>query len=367
MNTLVAALSGRKKMGGSSKKKTTQTYKPPDYVEEGAKTAVGIGQRIAGQQYTPYTKERIAPLSKNEQQGVQLASDSVGVGQPYFNKAEKYATRGTQQFKDTDINQYINPFVKGALDPAAREIKEQGLRTGHQLESRSSSMDAFGGSRAALLQSENYEKTQQTLSDLYATGHKQAWDFGVKTWGEERARDLLAAGRFESLGRDVVNEASTDVSNLMTTGATDRNVQQAVKDFDYKQFIENRDWDFRALSGMITALQGSKGSYSTTSTSTTKQSSDAFSQVLGLAAEAIGAYIASGGSDVRLKKNIVYLGLFMGQRIYSWAWNKLAYAVGFDKYPTVGVIAQEVHPDYLSLSNGFLMVNYGKLFRLSGD
>lgn len=281
---------------GSKKKKTTQTYTPPSWVESGAKQAVGIGQRIAGQGYTEYGGERTAGLSSNEQRGINMAASTAGASTPYYEKGAALADRGTQQFADADMSQYMNPYIKNALDPAAREIREEGARGAMALDSRASSMDAFGGSRAALMRSENREKTIQGVGDLYGKGMADAYKHGVSIWGDERSRDMMASGRFMELGNAVTNANRTDIASLMATGATDRSIQQAMADFDYQQFTENRDWDFRALGGLIGALEGTKGSYSTTQTTTSKESGGELAQALGIAATLVGAFYGGGAA-----------------------------------------------------------------------
>ena len=285
---------------GGKKKKTTQTYTPPSWVEGGAQDAMAIGRRIGGQQYEAYGGERVAGLSENEQQGLQMASDTAGASQPYFQQGAALAARGTQQFTDTNIQDYMNPFIKGALDPAAREIREEGARGANALDARAASMDAFGGSRAALMRSENREKTIQGISDLYGKGYAQAYESAVNIWGDERTRDMQGAGRFMELGNAVTAANTTDISTLMATGATDRGVQQAMKDFDYKQFIEDRDWDFRNLGGLIAALEGTKGSYSTTTSTKSEESGGGIAQAIGLAATLVGAFYNPVGTAAKV-------------------------------------------------------------------
>ena len=68
-------------------------------------------------------------------------------------------------------------------------------------------------------------------------------------------------------------------------------------------------------------------------------------------------------SDIRLKENIKPLGKVNGINVYSWDWNKKGIELGLDKYPTVGVIAQEIvktRPDAVWLENGYFMVDYSK-------
>lgn len=283
-------------MGGKKKQKSTQTYKPPSWVEGAAQEAVGLGQQIARQEYKPYEGQRVAGLSQNEQLGMELARDSVGIASPYYDEAAALTRRGTQQFKDANISDYMNPYIESALDPAARKIREQGAREAMALDARASSMDAFGGSRAALMRSQNTENTLQSVKDLYGEGYAKAYDSAVNIWGDERARDLLAAGRIQDIGTAFQNAAQTDISTLMATGATDRGIQQAILDFDYQQFIEERDWGFRGLGALISALEGTKGSYTTTQTTESEKSGGGLAQAIGIGAALVGAFFTGGAT-----------------------------------------------------------------------
>jgi hypothetical protein len=280
---------------GSKKKKTEQTYTPPSWVSGTAQRASGIANRIAGQQYQAYDGERVAGLSQNEQAGMQMARDTAGAAQPYYDQSAALAERGSQQFADADMSQYMNPYIENALDPAARKIREEGSRQQMALDSRSASMNAFGGSRAALMQQGVTEGTLEATSDLYKTGLADAYKHGVSIWGDERARDMQASGRFQDLGTSVSNANKTDIATLMATGATDRSIQQSMKDFDYQQFVEERDWDFRSLGALIASLEGTKGSYETKQTSTETTSGGELGQALGLAATLIGTFYGAGG------------------------------------------------------------------------
>ena len=222
--------------------------------------------------------------------GMEMARDTAGSAQPYYDQARGLAERGSQQFSEADMSQYMNPYIKGALDPAAREIRDQSALEKMSLDQRASSMDAFGGSRAALMRQGNQEKTLQSISDLYGKGYAQAYESAVGIWGDERTRDLQAAGRIQDLGTSVSAANRTDISTLMATGATDRNIQQSMRDFDYQQFVEERDWDFRSLGALIASLEGTKGSYGTTQTTTEKSSGGELGQAIGLAATLIGTF-----------------------------------------------------------------------------
>ena len=84
------------------------------------------------------------------------------------------------------------------------------------------------------------------------------------------------------------------------------------------------------------------------------------------AAGGAGTAMATIGamSDMRLKKNITKIGVDNGFNIYSWDWNEKGIEIGADKYPTIGVLAQQVQkikPEAVSTENGYLKVDYAKL------
>lgn len=66
-------------------------------------------------------------------------------------------------------------------------------------------------------------------------------------------------------------------------------------------------------------------------------------------------------SDARLKTNVEKIGEHDGINIYRWEWNDEAKAMGIDD-PTIGVMAHEVPDEYVVEKDGYLMVDYGRLF-----
>jgi hypothetical protein len=70
-------------------------------------------------------------------------------------------------------------------------------------------------------------------------------------------------------------------------------------------------------------------------------------------------------SDIRLKTDIERIGSIGKLGLYRWNWNRLAYLLGVNHMPTVGVIAQEVLLEIphavQRLANGLYAVDYDKL------
>ena len=77
------------------------------------------------------------------------------------------------------------------------------------------------------------------------------------------------------------------------------------------------------------------------------------------------AWLAGKLSDERLKENIQHYDTLKGINFYTWDWTEEAKRLGADKYPSFGVLAQEVqktHPKAVKVGpDGYLMVNYGMI------
>jgi len=139
-------------------------------------------------------------------------------------------------------------------------------------------------------------------------------------------------------------------------GRQQQMLQQQALQVPYQEFQRALAYGPQQL-GLLQAGLGT-----TTPTTTTKQQTGA-GDILGTAAQLYGMYLL--GSDKRMKQDIKFLRKEKGHNVYSWNWNDKAKSIGWDKYPTKGVIAQEVMeymPEAVSKdANGYYMVNYGAL------
>lgn len=278
---------------GSSKKKSKTTNSVPDWVESGAQQALSTARGFANRPYTPYQGERVAGLTANEQQGVGLARTAAGQWAGDIDTARGLLGRTTERFTDADINAYMNPYIESALDPAARQIRENAAMQRNQLTSQQASRGAFGGGRTAALEQGLTEATGQNVGDLYKTGMFEAFERGADRWSADRDAARQAAGDYQNLAATQMNLSTQDIQNLMSTGAVQRGVEQMKNDFNYQQFIEERDWDVKGLDALLATLQGIQGSYTTTSTRTDENKPSALGQAIGIASTIYGA--STGG------------------------------------------------------------------------
>jgi Chaperone of endosialidase len=74
----------------------------------------------------------------------------------------------------------------------------------------------------------------------------------------------------------------------------------------------------------------------------------------------LNLYAQYAYSDIRLKKNIEYVGLIGEHNIYAWDWNDEAEELGLSGHSS-GVMAHEVYeymPEVIAEVNGYIAVNY---------
>jgi len=169
---------------------------------------------------------------------------------------------------------------------------------------------------------------------------------------------LFAANQLANLGNLGYNQATGQLAGVNQAG----NQQQALLQMllgganaQTQNIIGQPDMDLQRIISVLSGIPFG--------TSQTTSSSPGLLDVA-----QTGAMIASlmGMSDKRLKDNIHLIGKTKANHnIYSWTWNELARGIGADRYPTVGVMAQEVkatQPEaVVEDEHGYLMVDYSKV------
>lgn len=272
---------------GKSKTTTTSRRDIAPFMEEGSKQAVARAREIADRPYVEYGGERIAGMGEAEQQAMGLAQTGAGAWKADLGRSREFAERAATPFTEFDMSEYMNPYIKGALDPAARELREEMARQTNLVGQQAGMVNAFGGSRQAILEAETQRGGTEAIGDLYGRGYAQAFESGRDQINRDRSAAARASDQFRSLGAQGQQQLTTDIQNLLTTGGLERNLRQAGLDFDYQQFVEARDWDITNLQPLLATL--STVPYSETNTQTTKSKKSALSVIAGIGMTAFGA------------------------------------------------------------------------------
>jgi hypothetical protein len=186
------------------------------------------GKVTGVKQFQPYTGQRVAPFS-TEQQAVQqevagmttpgafqTASGTLGtVGQQAGTAAQQGLTRAlayqpgtitpqqvsTGQFTQPGIAQsYMDPYTQAVVDVQKREAQRQA-----NIQKQAGAMGAisrgtFGGARQALMQTEQDRATQDLLNKIQAEGGSRAFQQAQQAFQADQARQLQAAQANQQAG-----------------------------------------------------------------------------------------------------------------------------------------------------------------------
>ena len=266
------------------KGKTTTKNKLPDYMVAGSKRAVGMAQDISQRDYAQYGGERIAGLSENEQAGVAGFGEEFGRYDKDF-EAGREQLEGITSFTDEGVQEkYMNPYIEGVLQPGARRADRAFGASKAELRRTSGMRGAFGG-RQLVAENLLEQQHQERMDDLWSSGYGTAFDKATQLHGQEMDRKRAIAGDYGVLAQRQADTNSQALRNMMESGFVDRTVEQSKLDFQYMEFLEERDWDVSNLNVLVQTLASVPHE---TTTETTKKANP-IKTLIGVATIAAGA------------------------------------------------------------------------------
>lgn len=282
--------------GSKTETNSTVTTQLPGYIQKGGQDVFDFSKTIASEPYQPYGAARVAPLSGAETSGVNLAKGSTGAGTAFLSDARGNLGKAAGGFPSVDLSKYMNPYIKGALDPAAREIGETAERSRRSLGANAAASSAFGGSRHTLAESELKRGELEAIGDLYGRGYATAFDTASGLANTDLSRMASIAGQQGQMAALESDLADKGVNRLMTAGAAERGVTQQNLNTAYGDFLEQRDWPVRNLDVLMRAL-GIIPYEKTTVSQNEVPGPSAASQIGGLGLGAAGLYSLLSDED----------------------------------------------------------------------
>jgi len=281
-------------MGGNrttTQTSTTQQNQLPSYMREGSERAVQMATDRTNQAYEGYGGQRIAGLSENEQLGMEGFRNEQGRYDPDFDRA-RGALEGITSFTDEGVReQYMNPYIEGVLQPTARRRDRAFGERSAELRRTSGMRGAFGG-RSRVAENLLEQSNQEGMDDLWASGYGTAFDKATQLHGREQDRQLALAGEYGANAQRQADTNNQALRNLMESGFVDRTVDQSNKDFEYMEFLEERDWDVNNLNTLVQTLATVPSETTTQidSTQTTEEQANPVKTMIGVAAIVGGGY-----------------------------------------------------------------------------
>jgi len=291
---------------------------PPDYqvaqLSPGEQAAVSAAQQGIGG-YAPF-------LTGGSQMIGQGQNLLAGQAAPTF-QAGIGALAGTgEMFSPTQTAAFMNPFEQAVIDQSMRDIQRQGDIAQQGVRAQAVGAGAFGGSRTAIaeqeLQRNILEQQARTAAQLRASGFGQAQQAAQSAFEASQGRQQQAANIFGQLGQGIgslsgqlgqlgVQQAgigeltsrlgTQDIQNLLTTGATERGVNQATMDALRMTNLQRFSQPYQQYGFLSDIYSGVPTSQMTTTASSAPQVSP-FQTAIGLGIQGLSA--ASGAQRAGL-------------------------------------------------------------------
>lgn len=303
----------------AEKKSETKTN-IPQYVEDAGKLLVSKATDVAEKPFTPYTGDRFAGFTPDQQTAFQkirdLASSAPGVGQEALGMIRNYGNApaqnvSTERVVDEKgrlgaISDYFNPYVDNALQPALRKIMEAADAQRKQIGASATSSGAFGDARHGVVESNLNRNTSTAIGDTASQFYTNAFDKAMANRAADLNRFLSAdttdanfaeqgLGRQLAGANSLVSNAQADqqrqlqvLQALLGAGNQQQGQAQLKKDFDFNEFMRQQGWDADVLGVLGAALAAAPYEKSQTTTETGKDNSliGALGSVVGSVASA---------------------------------------------------------------------------------
>lgn len=154
-----------------------------------------------------------------------------------------------QPMQQSPIEQYMSPYLQGALDPQYAAAQRQADIAAQNLQSQYGKAGAYGGSRQGIAEAELQRGLLDRMAGITGTGYQQAFEQAQRQFNAEQDRQMQAANQAQRYGLDVLREQQAG-------GATQRGIESEGVAADYAQFTEERDYPFKQTQYQQSLLEG---------------------------------------------------------------------------------------------------------------
>lgn len=221
--------------GGSDGGTSTTTQSIPDELKPLATAYANKAIGLSDQGYTPYTGQRYADLTTNQNNAVNMIENRATNGSATLNNAESNLN---QMMSGSASNPYLDAAVQKAQNSVTSNFNTAAVNSG-----------SFGNTGTQ-------QQYAQNLSDTASNMYGAAYDADQN----RRLQAINSAPTF-------ANQAYTDANQLMTAGQTQQDQNQQALDYGYSQYQDSQNLPYKQLAAMSGVFGSNLGGTSTTTQS----------------------------------------------------------------------------------------------------
>jgi len=283
-------------MGGSKKVETTQDNRLDEFSRRQYDTISGRVNELMGQEFTPYTGQRVAAVNDLERDAnntfLQQAEGIRGLLGDATSRIQTGAQYNPEQiqaqnFADADLSAYRNPFEQQVIDTQLAEIERQRGQTAERIDADASKSAAFGGSRQAIQQAESDRNFADIAAETGANLRSQGFQQASAMYQQDAARQMqadlanqqagLSGAELRMRGAGLLGDMAGQMSDADmreaamrgSLGQLDRAQEQAELDAQYQAYLMAYDDPYKraqlqlGLLGNTPMIQDSRGTQTT--------------------------------------------------------------------------------------------------------
>jgi len=234
------------------------------------KDILGKGQALYKQRmdegFVPYEGQTLADVTADQlavQEGLRGLVGSQAAG---IQEAQELARGQTQQATAEALQPFMNPYQQAVTDIAKRKAQEQFEQTTLPgLRKQAIDAGAFGGSRAAMRESQAQDAQARLLADIQAKGDLAAFQDARKAFEDQKTRERFAAEGLEGLTGREFQARKEELAGLQAIGSEEQQRQQQLLDESYQRFLQERAFPEQQLGQYQGFVQGASPFLGTTS------------------------------------------------------------------------------------------------------
>jgi hypothetical protein len=183
-------------------------------------------------------------------------------------------TPTTTTFGTEQAQQYMNPYLQGALNPQLEEARRQAMITQTQNAGKMTQAGAFGGGRQAIMDAENQRNLGTTLANITGQGYNTAYTNAQQQFNADQARKAqeaqfganyglqglagqLGAAQAQGALGNMQNQANVgNINAQLAGGNTQRGITSEGVAADLNEFNQQRQYPYQQVQFQRDMISG---------------------------------------------------------------------------------------------------------------
>ena len=217
--------------------------------------------------FVPFEGQTLADVTADQLAAQEGLRGLVGSQAGGLQEARELVRRQTQQATAEQLQPFMNPYQQAVTDIAKRQAQERfEQETLPGLRKQAIDAGAFGGSRAAMRESQARDAQARLLADIQAKGDLAAFQDARQAFEQQKTRERQAAEGLSGLTGAEFQARRAELGGLEAVGREQQQRQQQLLDESYQRFLQERGFPEQQLGTYQGFVSGASPFLRTTQT-----------------------------------------------------------------------------------------------------